>query len=72
MIVLVDTMAERYGMLPSEVMGRATTFDLFICDTAIGYRNMITERAQGRTPTAPQMSLDELMEYHKRGKSRSK
>jgi hypothetical protein len=72
MIVLVDTMAERYGMLPSEVMGRATTFDLFICDTAIGYRNYQNDKAAGRTPSAPQMSLDELMEFHKSGKSRSK
>lgn len=71
MIVLIDTMAERYGILPSEVMGRATTFDLFICDTAIGYRNMVTDRASGRTPQAPQMTVDQLMEYHRRGKSQS-
>lgn len=49
MIMLIDTMAERYGLLPSEVMQRANTFDLFVTDTAIGYRNHINDRANGKT-----------------------
>lgn len=48
MIVLVDTMAERYGMLPSQVMAHGTTFDLFVCDTAIGYRNYLNDKANGK------------------------
>lgn len=46
MIMMIDTLAERYGMLPSEVIRKASTFDLFICDAAITYRNLIQERAQ--------------------------
>jgi hypothetical protein len=45
MIMLIDTLSERYGMLPSEVISRANTFDVFIADTAIGYRNAVQERA---------------------------
>ena len=45
MIMLIDTLSERYGMLPSEVINRANTFDVFIADTAIGYRNAVQERA---------------------------
>jgi hypothetical protein len=45
MIMLVDTLSERYGILPSEVMLRANTFDVFIADTAIGYRNALQEQA---------------------------
>jgi hypothetical protein len=45
MIMLIDTLSERYGMLPSEVITRANTFDVFIADTAIGYRNVIQERS---------------------------
>ena len=45
MIMLIDTLSERYGILPSEVMTRANTFDVFIADTAIGYRNVIQERS---------------------------
>lgn len=64
MIILVDTMAERYGILPSEVMSRATTFDLFVCDTAIGYRNYQTDKAHGRSTEVykpESYSQDELM-----------
>ncbi len=43
--MLIDTLGERYGMLPSEVVQRATTFDVFVADTAIGYRNKLQERA---------------------------
>ena len=45
MIMLIDTLSERYGILPSEVMTRANTFDVFIADTAIGYRNAVQERS---------------------------
>lgn len=45
--MLIDTIAERYGRLPSEVMHNATTFDIFVVDTAIGYRNYLQEKAQG-------------------------
>lgn len=63
MIMLIDTMAERYGMLPSEVMQRANTFDVFVTDTAIGYRNYIQDRANGkRTAYNPSdYSQDDLL-----------
>jgi len=50
--MLIDTLSERYGMLPSEVIGRANTFDVFIADTAIGYRNAVQERSMngGKAP----------------------
>ena len=53
MIMLLDTISERYGMLPSEVISRATTFDVFIADTAISYRNLVQERQMN-----PNQSLD--------------
>ncbi len=63
MIILVDTMAERYGMLPSEIMLRANTFDVFVADTAIGYRNYLHDKANGKvTMYKPESySQDELL-----------
>jgi hypothetical protein len=75
MIILIDTMAERYGMLPSEVMQRANTFDVFVADTAIGYRNYLTDKANGKSTAAfrpESYSLAELTEFHRSGKSRQK
>lgn len=69
MVMLIDTVAERYGMLPSEVMSRANTFDVFIADTAIGYRNLIQERAMnGGKDVIPELTEQELMDI-KNGKS---
>jgi hypothetical protein len=48
MIILIDTMAERYGMLPSQVMQNANTFDIFVADTAIGYRNYLNDKQNGK------------------------
>jgi hypothetical protein len=62
--MLIDTMAERYGLLPSEVMLRANTFDVFVVDTAIGYRNYLQEKANGNNtkPYNPEdYTQDDLM-----------
>lgn len=48
MVMLIDTMAERYGLLPSELIARANTFDVFVCDTAVGYRNYLQDKANGK------------------------
>jgi hypothetical protein len=69
MVMLIDTVAERYGLLPSEVITKATTFDVFIADTAIGYRNLIQERAMnGGKDVLPELTQQELMDI-KYGKS---
>lgn len=39
MIITLDNMGERYGMLPSEVLSRASTLDLYIMDAALSYRD---------------------------------
>lgn len=38
-------MAERYGMLPSEVLNRADTLDITVMTAAIAYRNKKMEQA---------------------------
>lgn len=61
MIMLIDALGERYGMLPSEVIARANTFDLFILDTALGYRNVLQERAnKGEKAPPPKLSVDKM------------
>ena len=62
MIMLIDTLGERYGLLPSEVIRKANTFDVFVADTAIGYRNLINDRASGNnTMEPPDVSEEELL-----------
>lgn len=42
MLITVDVLAQRYSLLPSEVMNRATTFDLRVMELA----NMKSQREQ--------------------------
>ena len=64
MIMLIDTLGERYGKLPSEVIRVANTFDVFVADTAIGYRNAQQEKAMngGKSVVDPKtFSEEELL-----------
>jgi len=72
MIMLIDTLSERYGMLPSEVITRANTFDVFIADTAIGYRNAVQERAMnGDKKPTPKLSEQTMMAALERVRAKS-
>lgn len=46
MISTIENIAHRYGILPSEAMRRATTFDLVILDAVMGYQNTMREQQQ--------------------------
>lgn len=37
MMLTLDTLAHRYGMLPTEVLTRATTLDITVMDVALSY-----------------------------------
>lgn len=47
---MLDSMGERYSLLPSEVLDKATTFDLHIYDTAVSYRNWLDKKANTEDP----------------------
>lgn len=34
MVLTLDNLAHRYGVLPSEAMARATTFDIYVLDVS--------------------------------------
>ena len=38
-ILMIDSLGKRYGMLPSEVMNRASTFDLYVMDVSLSFEN---------------------------------
>lgn len=59
MVMLIDTLGERYGRLPSEVIRSATTFDIFVADTAIAYRNAQMDRANGNNQIDPSKYSEE-------------
>lgn len=46
-ILSIDTLAQRYGIIPSRLLTEATTFDLFVCNSAIRYQQIKQAEAEG-------------------------
>jgi len=69
MILTIDTLAERYGMLPSEAMLRGSTFDLYIMDAAISYNNHQHKKTlnKGIDPV-PDLTTQEMLDMMKKAK----
>jgi hypothetical protein len=68
-VLWIDTLGKRYGMLPSEVIGRANTFDLYIMDMALTFENYHHKKSMngGKDPI-PDYTTDELLEMVAKGK----
>lgn len=60
MLLSIDAIGKRYSLLPSEVMDRASTFDLVVLDASLGYQKYIQDRADGKRET-PKLSQEEMM-----------
>lgn len=60
LILTLDTMGGRYGMLPSEILERGNTLDLYIMDVAITYQNNAARRQNGEPPQVEPEKLKEL------------
>lgn len=70
--MIIDAIAHRYHVLPSEVMARADTLDYVVMDVAQTWHNYQQEKAmaksQGRPPPAPPMPLNKLQDMMERVK----
>jgi hypothetical protein len=52
-------LAKTYHLLPSEVLARATTFDLMVADAMMTWEQEQQDRANGKQPT-PQLSQEQM------------
>ena len=44
----IDSLGKRYSMLPSEVLNKSNTFDLYIMDMAMTYENYVNQKAMNK------------------------
>jgi hypothetical protein len=60
---MLDSMAERYGLLPSEILRRGDTLDITVMTAAISYRNEQMEKANdpNYVPKSKQLSQEEML-----------
>ena len=56
---MLDSLAERYGMLPSQVLESASTLDLWVFDVAVSYKMYVQRREMNKNnPGAMPESFD--------------
>lgn len=70
---MLDALGERYGMLPSDVLSKANTFDLNVYDSVIKYHNKQSRKASGDYNINDDYTQDELqsiMDKHRGNKSK--
>ena len=48
MILTLNNLAKEYGLLPSEALGRATTFDLYVLDVSTRWLSHRQDIAEGK------------------------
>jgi hypothetical protein len=59
-LITIGALAKHYGLLPSEVSSRATTFDLMVYDVSMTWERHQQDKADGKN-TMPQLSEEELL-----------
>jgi hypothetical protein len=64
----IDTIGKRYGLLPSEVIRRADSFDLYIMDAALTFEQHHNKRLETGKEPVPNFSEEELLQIHSKNK----
>lgn len=61
---MIDRIGQRYGMLPSEVVSKATTFDMVIMDISLGIESY--HRDKDKPGFIPPVTEEELLKIKER------
>lgn len=60
-ILMIDSLAKRYGLTPSQVLNTCNTFDLYIMDAALTFENFHHKKSMNRgIDPIPDYTQDEL------------
>ena len=59
-ILSIDTLSQRYGILPSKLLETGSTFDLWICNSAIRYQQSKQAETQGDFSHIDQEELEKI------------
>jgi hypothetical protein len=70
MVIMIHNLANTYKMLPSEVLDRATTFDLYTLNLASGYTNYQQNKLEGKNPISKVPNQEEMIEMLKKVRSK--
>jgi len=71
MLITLDNLAHRYQCLPSEALGRANTFDLYVLDVSTKWFKYQNDVAAGKEPNKPRpkLTVEQMQEMIRRARS---
>ena len=64
----IDALGKRYGMLPSQIIKQADTFDVYILDAALSYEHYHNQK-QNKKNFVPDLTEEELLEIYNKSKN---
>jgi len=67
-IMQIDALGKRYGMLPSQIIKQADTFDVYILDAALSYEHYHNQK-QNKKNFVPDLTEEELLEIYNKSKN---
>lgn len=68
-ILMIDGLAKRYGRLPSDILGEANTFDLYIMDASMAFEQYHHKKSMNNgVEPAPDYNQTELLAMLNKGK----
>jgi len=61
LMITLDNLAHRYNILPSEALGRATSFDLYVLNVSTQWHNYKHREAEsGGTKPPPKLTQEQM------------
>lgn len=70
-LLRIDGIGKRYGILPSDVLEKANTFDLYVMDAVLSWEQYQHKKANSKSgQVVPDLTQSELEEIFYKGKSK--
>jgi hypothetical protein len=70
LVLTIDNLATKYHCLPSEILDKADTFDLYTMDISTKFRKHQQDAADGKATGAPRPSEAEMLKMLQRVKNK--
>lgn len=67
---MIDGIAHRYGLLPSEVLARATTQDVYVFDTYGSYKQYLSDKEKNKGVAPSSAELAQQVEEWKKSNAK--
>lgn len=69
-LLQIDGLGKRYGLLPSEILERADTFDLYVMDAVMSWETYQNKKANSKPGQfTPNITQEQLLEIYKKNKN---